>query len=115
MLMLCHTCWLDLQVRYKVLYIKQLVNNQEAELSTRAESSTGQCVKKKKKKKNRNTAGDVKIYEEVDFLCLVPGVWMCAVDAANNSPDKVCVFVPHDVWNLYTADPKTAFLIRQLT
>ena len=41
--------------------------------------------------KYRNTVSDVKIYEEVDFLCLVPGVWMCAVDVANNFPDWVCV------------------------
>ena len=37
--------------------------------------------------KYRNTTSDVKIYEEVDFLWLVQGVWMYAVDVANNSPD----------------------------
>ena len=65
-----------------IIYIKQLVKQPGSRaFDSHWDFDGAMC------EKNRNTASDVKIYEEVDFLCLVPGVWMCAVDAANNSPD----------------------------
>ena len=67
-------------------YIKQLVKQPGSRaLESRWVFKGSMC------EKYRNIASDVKIYEEVDFLCLVPRVWMCAVDVANNSPDWVCV------------------------
>ena len=46
LLILYRTCWLDLQVRYKVYKYQKISKTTKSELLTRAESSMGQCVRK---------------------------------------------------------------------